>query len=116
MIRREHSIENGEEVCLCSFVLAWEHGPNTQLLSEKKIESICIVQPSDPLDPVVDAFVKIVKKRIESTVPAPSGFTAPAPSGSNAIIVHSLGIASYQDGTKSPSTNKQISNSLDKVR
>ncbi|KAK0588491.1 hypothetical protein LWI29_001620 [Acer saccharum] len=63
---KKHSFADGEEECLCSFMLVWQHGPNANLLTEKKIESICIVQSIQNLNPNLDSFIKMAKEKIKS--------------------------------------------------
>ncbi|KAI9178008.1 hypothetical protein LWI28_021667 [Acer negundo] len=41
---KKHSFAVGEDEGWCPFMLVWQHGPNANSLTEKKIESICIVQ------------------------------------------------------------------------
>ncbi|KAK1569044.1 hypothetical protein Q3G72_031979 [Acer saccharum] len=43
-----------------------QHGPNANLLTEKKIESICIVQSIQNLNPNLDSFIKMAKEKIKS--------------------------------------------------
>ncbi|KAK3184560.1 hypothetical protein Dsin_031846 [Dipteronia sinensis] len=63
---KQHSFADGEEECLCSFMLVWQHGPNTNSLTEKKIESICIVQPIENLNPNIASFIKMAKEKIKT--------------------------------------------------
>ncbi|XP_020231093.1 uncharacterized protein LOC109811697 isoform X2 [Cajanus cajan] len=61
----EHSWETEEEVCLCTFILFWLHGPNARNLTAAPIENICVVQPAWELDPVVTSFLEMAREKIE---------------------------------------------------
>ncbi|KAI9201311.1 hypothetical protein LWI28_021435 [Acer negundo] len=63
---KKHSFADGEEECLCSFMLVWQHGPNANSLTEKKIESICIVQSIQSVIPNLASFIKMAKEKIKS--------------------------------------------------
>ncbi|KAK1566763.1 hypothetical protein Q3G72_003934 [Acer saccharum] len=43
-----------------------QHGPNANLLTEKKIESICIVQSIQNLNPNLTSFIKMTKEKIKT--------------------------------------------------
>ncbi|CAL0323083.1 unnamed protein product [Lupinus luteus] len=60
---KEHSTEQEEELCLCTFVLFWLHGPIAGNLTVAKIENICIVQPKVDDDPSVVSFLKMASER-----------------------------------------------------
>ncbi|XP_021656817.2 uncharacterized protein LOC110647344 isoform X2 [Hevea brasiliensis] len=66
VIYKDHSFVNGEEQCMCTFVVIWLHGPFAGCLANKKVENICIVQSNAQLDPNVSTFLKIVKEKLES--------------------------------------------------
>lgn len=61
---KEHTFAEGEEVCLCQFLLCWQHGPDVGKLSVKTVENICIVQSNVVETPSLTAFVEIVKKKL----------------------------------------------------
>ncbi|KAK1565500.1 hypothetical protein Q3G72_028124 [Acer saccharum] len=42
------------------------HGPNADSLTKKKIESICIVQSIQNLNPNLASFIKMAKEKIEA--------------------------------------------------
>ncbi|XP_043804536.1 uncharacterized protein LOC110628454 isoform X3 [Manihot esculenta] len=66
VFHKNHSFVNGEEQCMCTFVVIWQHGPGAGCLANKKIENICIVRSNAELDPNVDIFSKIVREKLES--------------------------------------------------
>ncbi|EEF30177.1 conserved hypothetical protein [Ricinus communis] len=51
VISRDHRFANGDEQCMCTFVVVWRHGPIAGCLSNKKIENVCVVQSTSQLDP-----------------------------------------------------------------
>ncbi|TKY47875.1 disease resistance protein RPM [Spatholobus suberectus] len=61
----EHSWATGEELCLCTFILFWLHGPNARNLTAAPIENICVVQPAWELDPVVASFLEMAGEKME---------------------------------------------------
>ena len=66
MDRADHSFANGEEECLCTFILSWLHGPNAGNLTAESIAQICRVQFRAEMDPIVASFVKKARERFES--------------------------------------------------
>lgn len=64
VINERHSKAKGEEECLCSFILTWQHGPNASIMMEKKIESICLVQSNEKPDRNMALFLEIAKEKI----------------------------------------------------
>ncbi|PON44254.1 SAWADEE domain containing protein [Parasponia andersonii] len=62
--RCEHSFENGEEECLCTFILSWLHGPNAGNVTAENIGHICRVQFSEEIDPVVASFLKTAREKL----------------------------------------------------
>ncbi|TKY68430.1 disease resistance protein RPM [Spatholobus suberectus] len=67
--KSEHSWKAGGELCLCTFILFWLHGPNAKNLTVTTIENICIVQPERKLDPVVASFLEMAREKIELLSP-----------------------------------------------
>ncbi|KAK7260710.1 hypothetical protein RIF29_26980 [Crotalaria pallida] len=61
----EHTTKADEEVCLCTFILFWLHGPNAGNLTASKIEDICIVQTATYSDPAVASFLKMAREKTE---------------------------------------------------
>ncbi|KAL5861687.1 hypothetical protein ACOSQ4_002983 [Xanthoceras sorbifolium] len=108
----EHSFENGEEECLCSFMLAWHHGPNTGLLTEKKIENICVVQSSVNLDPNVASFIKMAREEIETSALKSSSVSDAIVTNCSNVVCHKESgsltvneesfVKSLKQGTKCP--------------
>ncbi|KAK1568713.1 hypothetical protein Q3G72_027812 [Acer saccharum] len=47
-------------------MLVWQPGPNANSLTEKKIESICIVQSIQNLSPNLASFIKMSKEKIKT--------------------------------------------------
>lgn len=71
MIKKDHSFAKGEEECLCTFVVVWQHGPIVGCLANKKIENLCLVQSNDHIDPMVAFFLKIVKEKLQNASHTP---------------------------------------------
>ncbi|OMO89647.1 hypothetical protein COLO4_19638 [Corchorus olitorius] len=67
VMHSEHSYANGEEVCQCSFLLEWKHGPHAGSLSDKGVADICIVQNAE-LEPNFIHFREIVMRNIEKSI------------------------------------------------
>ncbi|KAK7316538.1 hypothetical protein RJT34_00085 [Clitoria ternatea] len=63
--KSDHSWATGEELCSCTFILEWLHGPNARTLTVAKIEDICMVQSSVELDPAVVSFLEMTREKIE---------------------------------------------------
>ncbi|KAF2292462.1 hypothetical protein GH714_023082 [Hevea brasiliensis] len=72
VIYKDHSFVNGEERCMCTFVVIWEHGPIFGCLANKKVENICVIRSNTQLDPKVAKFSKIVMDRLESAAYEPN--------------------------------------------
>ncbi|GAB4851909.1 hypothetical protein Ancab_039279, partial [Ancistrocladus abbreviatus] len=62
---QEHSFTNGQEECLCTFLLSWCHGTKAGTLALAKIEDICFIQSSSVLDPRLTSFLQISKEKLE---------------------------------------------------
>lgn len=67
MNRQAHSFAGGEEECLCTFVLFWQHGRGRGTLTSSDIAGICIVEPATQIDPRISAFAIMAKKKITSS-------------------------------------------------
>lgn len=67
VITERHSRAKGEEECLCTFILVWQHGPGAGIMMEKKIENICLVQSKEKPDRNVALFLERAKEKIVST-------------------------------------------------
>ncbi|CAN1781305.1 hypothetical protein LINPERHAP1_LOCUS15395 [Linum perenne] len=65
VIRKKHSFVNGEERCMCRFVVVWTHGPVKGQWHTKQIENICIVQSDSELDPAVASFLEVARQHRE---------------------------------------------------
>ncbi|XP_061339972.1 uncharacterized protein LOC133286564 [Gastrolobium bilobum] len=63
--KNKHSYKAGEELCLCTFILCWLHGPNIGNLNATTVENICVVQPALDQDPAVASFLKMARERTE---------------------------------------------------
>ncbi|XP_031373762.1 uncharacterized protein LOC116188500 isoform X1 [Punica granatum] len=63
--RKEHS----RYKCLCSFMLLSKHGPSEGKMVMKRIESICVVQPTVRVDPKVASFLEIATKHMNRIMP-----------------------------------------------
>ncbi|KAL5537695.1 hypothetical protein UlMin_042906 [Ulmus minor] len=62
--RQEHSFEEGEEECTCSYILSWLHGPNTGKYTAEDIGHICRVQFGQELNPIVASFLSKGRKKL----------------------------------------------------
>ncbi|KAL8519783.1 hypothetical protein ACS0TY_010645 [Phlomoides rotata] len=65
--RQAHSFADGEEKCLCNFVLFWKNGRGRGTLTSANIARICITEPATQLDPRISAFTIMAKKKITSS-------------------------------------------------
>ncbi|TXG55557.1 hypothetical protein EZV62_020813 [Acer yangbiense] len=91
---KKHSFADGEEECLCSFLLVWQHGPNANSLTEKKIESICIVQSIQNLNRNLASFIKMAKEKIKTYAHNSSSVSDAAGTNCSDVGVQSLKQAS----------------------
>lgn len=66
MEHRQHSFSGGEEECLCTFVLFWQHGRGRGTLTSVNIASICFLEPATQIDPRIGAFARMAKKNVLS--------------------------------------------------
>lgn len=66
VVHKEHSFEQGGEMCLCTFIVIMQHGPIAGCLVNKTIESLCLVQSYACLDPNLLLFLKMVKERLQN--------------------------------------------------
>ncbi|XXG63141.1 hypothetical protein AAC387_Pa05g1393 [Persea americana] len=75
----KHRFENGVEVCMCTFVVLWKHGPSAGTKTSTGIENICSIQSgSTQINPALDSFMKLSRKKLhkgESGISAPKGDT-----------------------------------------
>uniref|UniRef100_A0A1D1XR38 Phosphoribosylaminoimidazole-succinocarboxamide synthase n=1 Tax=Anthurium amnicola TaxID=1678845 RepID=A0A1D1XR38_9ARAE len=63
----DHKIIEGDEVCTCTFVLLWQHGPNAGRKTSTGIEHVCLLkQRSKLIDPALDLFLELSRKSIKS--------------------------------------------------
>ncbi|CAN6448363.1 unnamed protein product [Victoria cruziana] len=61
----EHKVVDGEEECLCKFLLFWQHGPNAGSKTLTDIANICLLRHGDAqIHPLLDAFVNISREKI----------------------------------------------------
>ncbi|KAK4285131.1 hypothetical protein QN277_001872 [Acacia crassicarpa] len=65
--QKEHSFNEGQEECLCTFALLWLHGPSAGIYSNATVADICKIQPTSGLDPVVASFLKMAREKTEVT-------------------------------------------------
>ncbi|PRQ52440.1 hypothetical protein RchiOBHm_Chr2g0155531 [Rosa chinensis] len=57
----------GEEECLCDFVLFWKHGPKGGSLTTQPVGDICRVQPqTEEVDQLLDLFLQTARSRIQT--------------------------------------------------
>lgn len=57
-------MRDGEEECLCTFVLFWLHGPNFDYLSVANIANLCVIQDAAKADPRIAYFMKFAKEKM----------------------------------------------------
>ncbi|TYK31453.1 uncharacterized protein E5676_scaffold455G007670 [Cucumis melo var. makuwa] len=62
----EHSYANGEEECLCNFILLWQRGPNSGNLTIASIANMCQIQFDKINDTVLATFFRKVREKIET--------------------------------------------------
>ncbi|XP_015082392.1 uncharacterized protein LOC107026065 [Solanum pennellii] len=60
----DHSFCNGEEECLCTFVISWLHGPKKGYLTETGIEGLCILKGVAQVGPKIASFLKLVNRNL----------------------------------------------------
>lgn len=60
----DHSFCNGEEECLCTFVISWFHGPKKGYLTETGIEGMCILKGVAQVGPKIASFLKLVNRNL----------------------------------------------------
>ncbi|XVE72573.1 hypothetical protein DITRI_Ditri11bG0049200 [Diplodiscus trichospermus] len=63
VLHNKHSNVNGEEVCECTFLLFWLHGPNVGNLTNKGVADVCLLQGSE-LQPKLASFMEIALQKI----------------------------------------------------
>ncbi|XP_061966757.1 uncharacterized protein LOC133690545 isoform X3 [Populus nigra] len=66
VVHKEHSFEQGGEMCSCTFIVIMQHGPVAGCFVNKTIESLCLVQSCACLDPNLQLFLKMVKERLQN--------------------------------------------------
>lgn len=62
----EHSYANGEEECLCNFILFWQHGPKSGDLTIASIANMCQIQFDEINDTVLATFFRKVREKIQT--------------------------------------------------
>lgn len=67
MNHKEHSFTDGEVRCWCSFILAWQDGPDTGKLATTSIESVCFLQDG-PLNRTLVEFIKMSRVKVMNSV------------------------------------------------
>lgn len=55
----DHSFCNGEEECLCTFVVSWLHGPKKGYLTSTGIEGMCIIKGVAQVSPKISFRLEI---------------------------------------------------------
>uniref|UniRef100_A0A1D1YG09 SAWADEE domain-containing protein n=1 Tax=Anthurium amnicola TaxID=1678845 RepID=A0A1D1YG09_9ARAE len=64
----DHKIIEGEQLCTCTFVLLWQHGPNAGRKTTTGIEHVCLLQQrGTEIDPVLGFFLDMSRKNIKSS-------------------------------------------------
>lgn len=63
--RKKHSLVNGQEECLCIFVLSWTHGPKKGLLTTAGVASICTIKDDCQVDQQIASFSKLAKDKLQ---------------------------------------------------
>ncbi|XP_023554491.1 uncharacterized protein LOC111811711 isoform X2 [Cucurbita pepo subsp. pepo] len=62
----EHSYANGEEECLCNFIIFWQNGPNSGNFAIASIANMCEIQFSKINDAVLATFFRKVREKIQT--------------------------------------------------
>ncbi|XP_070006891.1 uncharacterized protein [Nicotiana sylvestris] len=60
----DHSFPNGEEECLCTFIISWLHGPKEGCLTATRIEGMCTIKGVAQVDPKIASFLKLVNQNL----------------------------------------------------
>ncbi|XP_050206076.1 uncharacterized protein LOC126655807 isoform X2 [Mercurialis annua] len=68
VVKKDHSFDNGDEQCKCTFVVILQHGPASGCLSNKRVENVCVVQSNAQLDSSITMFSKIVREKLENQI------------------------------------------------
>ncbi|XP_019194064.1 PREDICTED: uncharacterized protein LOC109188036 isoform X6 [Ipomoea nil] len=63
--RKKHSLVNGQEECLCEFVLSWTHGPKEGLFTIAGVASICTIKDDCQVDQQIASFSKLAKDKLQ---------------------------------------------------
>ncbi|XP_060190264.1 uncharacterized protein LOC132619350 [Lycium barbarum] len=63
----DHSFGNGEEECLCTFVVTWLHGPKKGFLTSTRIEGMCTIKDVPQVDPKIASFLELVNRNLEKS-------------------------------------------------
>ncbi|OIT00047.1 PREDICTED: uncharacterized protein LOC109230394 [Nicotiana attenuata] len=71
----DHSFPNGEEECLCTFIISWLHGPKEGCLTATRIEGMCTIKGVAQVDPKIASFLKQGINSAKSIVGVTSGAT-----------------------------------------
>ncbi|XP_062012109.1 uncharacterized protein LOC133728695 [Rosa rugosa] len=65
--RKKHRSVEGEEECLCKFVLFWKHEPKGGSLTTQVVGDICRVQPrTEEVDPLLALFLQTARSMIQT--------------------------------------------------
>ncbi|MQL69991.1 hypothetical protein Taro_002307 [Colocasia esculenta] len=63
----DHEVIEGDEVCTCTFVLSWQHGPNAGGTTTRGIEHVSLLrQGVTRIDPSLELFLEHARKNIKS--------------------------------------------------
>ncbi|PRQ50443.1 putative SAWADEE domain-containing protein [Rosa chinensis] len=87
---KKHRSVEGEEECLCKFVLFWKHWPKGGSLTTQAVRDICRVQPrTEEVDPLLALFLQTTRSRIQtnesSLVPLATSSTVPHEASSKGL-------------------------------
>ncbi|XP_050370664.1 uncharacterized protein LOC126788692 [Argentina anserina] len=99
VVRKEHRIVKGEELCSCKFMVEWTNGPDVGIQTSLAVGNICRVLNEEVMSPVLSSFLNRAKEKIEG------GF-----SNSTAVSVEKGGCDSGSSGIsrrfKAPSARR----------
>lgn len=96
----EHSFANGEEECLCNFILFWQRGPKSGELTIGSIANMCQIQFGEINDTALTTFFKKVREKIQTRMNSDTY-------SEGRLLTHSSG--TYQKDSCTPKLNRRLS-------
>ncbi|XP_057954193.1 uncharacterized protein LOC131148497 isoform X2 [Malania oleifera] len=65
---KKHAFRNGEEECLCIFMLSWLHGPKVGTMTATSVANICTLQSSANTNQTLNSFLNITMEKMKATL------------------------------------------------